>query len=76
MTPNDATIIALSNTFTTVAITLLVQCLEHRGSIEAGEYARVLRETIEADGADRTRLDYVLLQGLLRRLDGVEDAIN
>lgn len=76
MSPDDTTILALGNSFTVTALALLVQCLEHRGAIEPGEYARVVRETIEADGADRERLDYILFAQLLRRLEGIEDTVN
>jgi hypothetical protein len=51
------------------ALIILVNCLKNRNALGARQYENALRETIEADGAERERLDYVLLANLLAMLE-------
>jgi len=61
--------IGYSANFTTAAILILVNCLKNQGALGARQYENALRETIEADGAPRERLDYQFLAVLLATLE-------
>ena len=56
--------------FTAMAIHALVNCLKENGGLRSGQVEQILRATIDNAGNERTRLDYVLLQDLLKRFEG------
>ena len=56
--------------FTAMAIHALVNCLKENGALRSGQVEQILRATIDNAGNESTRLDYVLLQDLLKRLEG------
>ena len=55
--------------FVTTALLILANCLKNQGALGARQYEGALRATIEADGAQRNRLDYQLLAQLLAVLE-------
>jgi hypothetical protein len=68
MTSTDEVIGHTSN-FALQAILILVGCLKSQRALTATQYEHALRATIEAEGAPKERLDYVLLENLLKALE-------
>jgi hypothetical protein len=55
--------------FVSMSIHALVKCLTENGALKPGLVERVLQSTLDNAGSERSRLDYVLLQELLNRLE-------
>ena len=54
---------------TLMAVVILVNCLKNQGALGPTQYEDALRATIDAPGADASRLDYSLLRNLLKALE-------
>jgi hypothetical protein len=61
--------IGYSANFTTVALKILVGCLEKNGALMPGQVQTALRQTVEHPQAKTDRLDYQFLAQLLKALD-------
>jgi hypothetical protein len=61
--------LAHTSNFVAIALVILVNCLKNEGALGPRQYEDALRATIEADGAQRDRLDYQLLAQLLAVLE-------
>jgi hypothetical protein len=68
--------IGYSANFTTVALKILVQCLEKNGALMPGQIETALRKTLEHPGAEKERLDYQFLAELVKVLDGSVDKLH
>jgi len=69
MDDNAAAGLAYTANFVTIALLDLVHCLKNQGALGERQYENALRATIEADGAQRDRLDYQFLAQLLAVLE-------
>ncbi len=54
----------------TTTFVILANCLKNNGALNSEQLEDGLRGTINAENADRDRLDYQLLQQILARLEG------
>ncbi len=62
--------IALTLNGVSTAFVILANCLKNNDSLHPDQLENGLRTTIKADGADRERLDYQVMQNILARLEG------
>jgi hypothetical protein len=69
MTPQDQAIVLIGN-YVTTALSLLIKTLEANGSLPEHQFEAVLREALRQAEEHRSRLDYRLLESLLRMLEG------
>ena len=49
---------------------ILANCLKNNGALHDGQLETALKQTIEADGADKDRLDYQVMAQVLATLEG------
>ena len=70
MDPQTQRAIALTLNGTSTAFVILANCLKNNGALDPEQIEDGLRRTINAEGADRDRLDYQVLQQILARLEG------
>ena len=70
MDKQTQTALALTINGVTSAFVILVNCLKNEGSIGPDRFENGLRGTINAEGAEQDRLDYQVLQSILRCLEG------
>ena len=62
--------IALGLNGVETALVILANCLKSNDALRPHQFENGLRTTINADGADRERLDYQVMQNILARLEG------
>ncbi len=62
--------IALTLNGVETALVILVNCLKNNGALRPDQFENGLRATINADGADRERLDYQVMAHFLDYLEG------
>jgi hypothetical protein len=61
--------IALTAHFVTQAMVMLARNLTLHGALPEGAFEHTIRETLEYPGANRERLDYRMLEVLLKSLE-------
>jgi hypothetical protein len=61
--------IALAHTSNGALTAFVINCLKNQGALGDRQYENALRATIEAEGAERERLDYQFLANLLAALE-------
>ena len=66
---SEAQAIAYTANFSSVAVRLLVECLEANGALRPGQFQKALKGTLAHPQSQLNRLDYVLLGDLLNQLD-------
>ena len=66
---------AIAYTANYASVVFKIKCLEKNGSLRPGQVQTALRATIGHPKAERHRLDYVLLAGLLNQLDASEEPL-
>ncbi len=53
-----------------MSIAMLTNCLKNSGALDDGRFEAALNSTINAEGAEKDRLDYQVMQQLLAVLEG------
>lgn len=56
-----------------LSIVILVKCLKHSGALKGDEFERSLEKTINAEGAQPDRLDYLTMRRILAQLSDQEE---
>jgi hypothetical protein len=69
----EAQAIAYTANYASVVSKIVIECLETNGALRPGQVQPALRATLGHPKAERQRLDYVLLAGLLNQLDATEE---
>ena len=69
----EAQAIAYTANYSSIVFKIMIECLEKNGALRPGQVQTALRATIGHPKAERHRLDYVLLLGLLKQLDVTEE---
>ena len=69
----EAQAIAYTANYASVVFKIVIECLEKNGALRPGQVQTALRATLGHPKAERQRLDYVLLAGLLSQLDAGEE---
>jgi hypothetical protein len=65
----EAQAIAYTANYATVVFQIIIECLEKNGALHPAQVQTALRATLGHPKAERQRLDYVLLAGLLNQLE-------
>jgi hypothetical protein len=70
----EAQAIAYTANYASVVFKIMIECLENNGALRPGQVPTALRATLGHPKAERQRLDYVLLAGLLSQLEASQQA--
>jgi hypothetical protein len=70
MTNSHGRNLALMGNGLMMSYVILAKCLKNNGALHDGQLETALKQTIEADGADKDRLDYQVMAQALAALEG------
>jgi hypothetical protein len=71
----EAQAIAYTANYASVVFKIMIECLEKNGALRPGQVQTALRATIGHPKAERNRLGFVLLAGLLNQLEAPEEPL-
>ncbi len=70
MTTSHGRNLALMGNGLMMSYVILANCLKNNGALHDGQLETALKQTIEADGADKDRFDYQVMAQTLAALEG------